>query len=34
MEGADEIGEVAEADVIGDVGDRDVIICKQPRRVA
>ena len=31
MEGADEIGEIAEADVIGDVGDGDVLVSQQPR---
>ena len=34
VEGADEIGQIAEADVIGDVGDRAVVVGQQPRRVA
>jgi hypothetical protein len=34
VEGPDEIGKVAEADVIGDLGDRAVVIGQPPRRVA
>ena len=34
MEGADEIGEIAEADVIGDIGDRAVVVGQPPRRMA
>ena len=34
MEGAHEVGEVAEADVIGDIGDRAVVIGKPSRGVA
>src|SRR5215475_5545445 len=34
MEGADEIGEIAKADVIGDIGHISVILGQQPRRMA
>src|SRR4051812_17269610 len=33
VEGADEIGEIAETDVIGDVGDRDIVLGEQARGV-
>ena len=34
MEGAHEVGEIAESDIIGDHGDRAVIAGQAPRRVA
>src|SRR5437868_1509378 len=33
VEGADEIGEIAEADIEGDVGDRPAVLGKQARGV-
>src|SRR5260370_102086 len=32
MEGAHEVGEVAEADIVGDIGDRPLVLGQQPRR--
>ena len=34
MEGADEIGEIAETDIIGDIGDGAILIGQKPRRMA